>query len=290
MKEKIIRTISKILGNRLSYRLGRSLYLQARHEVKNEIRSNGEENIQTGIVKRFSAGGEKLVVFDVGANVGDWTLMLLDKINRCGIDSAEIHAFEPVMSTFNLLQEQVRLHPRGNIVKCIPKACSGHEGTDKMYIFSDNAGTNSLHKDGLHPDLPFIEIEKTTIENYCSLNNILQIHFLKCDTEGHEMEVFKGAKTLFQNEAILVCQFEYNYRWVYSRHFLKDVFDLVEGLPYSIGKITGKKLMICEKWHPEIERFFEGNYLIVHDSAKEWFNIITGKIDDYGIFVPIPIN
>ena len=127
-------------------------------------------------------------------------------------------------------------------------------------------------------------IDKTTVEEYCNLVNIKRIHFMKCDTEGHDMEVLIGAKALFKESRILVCQFEYNLRWIDSRHFLKDVFDLIVKLPYTIGKITPNGILYYEKYHPELDRFFEGNYLIVHKNALNWFKGKFGRFDKFGIY------
>ena len=91
--------------------------------------------------------------------------------------------------------------------------------------------------------------------------------------------MLKGAVDLFQEGRIDVAQFEYNHRWVYSRSYLKDVFDLLEGLPYRVARIRGDRLELFEDWHPEIERYFEANYLIVRDAAIDWFPTLRGRFD-----------
>ena len=37
-------------------------------------------------------------------------------------------------------------------------------------------------------------IKTETIDNYCKVNNIDRIHFLKIDTEGYDLNVLKSAK------------------------------------------------------------------------------------------------
>jgi len=93
------------------------------------------------------------------------------------------------------------------------------------------------------------------------------IHFLKCDTEGHDMEVLRGAKRLFDEQRVVVCQFEYNLCWVYSRHFLKDVFDYVADTAYRVGKVTPRGVETYRAWHPELEKFFEGTTAIAFTST-----------------------
>jgi len=64
-------------------------------------------------------------------------------------------------------------------------------------------------------------------------------------------------------------QFEYNHRWVFSRHFLRDAFEFMRPLGYEIGKVTPKGIEFYAGWHPELETFREGNYLACR---AEWVN------------------
>ena len=57
-------------------------------------------------------------------------------------------------------------------------------------------------------------------------------------------------------------QFEYSHRWIGFRHFLKDVFDLVEPMGLAIGKITPEGIEECDGWHFELEAYREANYLV----------------------------
>lgn len=290
LKTFAIKQFSTLLGRRISCRLGRSLYMTARHESQNNMIINGEQLIQNNI-KKLCTKDEKLVIFDVGANIGDWTIYLLDDllhINR--ITNIEIHAFEPVNSTFKVLKKNILNHQLGSCVNFNNLALSSENGIDKIYVSGENAGTNSLHRDGLNQNQQTLSIQKSTAADYCTKLDIKKIHFLKIDTEGHDVEVLKGALPLFKEQKILVCQFEYNFRWVYSQHFLKEVFDLLNDLPYKIGKITNSKIQFYNKWHPELERFFEGNYIIMHNNSISSFNHEIGDFDSYYVFTPEKIK
>jgi hypothetical protein len=127
-------------------------------------------------------------------------------------------------------------------------------------------------------------VNVTTIDDYCASKKIATIQLLKCDTEGHDMEVLRGAETLFCQGRIMVCQFEYNHRWVYSRHFLKDVFDFCQDLPYLVGKVTPGAIEVYKEWHPELEKFWEGNYVLVHETALRWFSVRQGSFGARGTF------
>lgn len=285
MKNHIIDVIGLFLSRRTLWRLGRCLYLKARADSPNNERLNGEELLQQQIITKFSGEQQRLVVFDVGANIGNWTLSLLQEANKSNIEGRlEVHSFEPIPSTFAVLQDRINGHPLRRVVNLISLALSSENGTADMYVSAEGAETNSLHPDARHKDQWQIQIEIITLDNYCYQNNIKIIHFLKCDTEGHDMEVLLGAKRLFNEQRIMACQFEYNHRWVYSRHYLKDVFDMFESTPYNIGKITPVGIELYHEWHPELERFFEGNYILLHSAAINWFTVVIGEYDTYSTY------
>jgi FkbM family methyltransferase len=286
MRNQVITDLLELLlGRRTAWRLGRALYLKARADSPNIAQLNGEESVQRQLLTRFAAVQEKLIAFDVGANIGNWTWFLLQEASRLNIEGRiEIHSFEPVPSAFAVLEERIGKHQLRNVVHLIPQALSSEDGTAEMYISGEAAETNSLHPDAINRDQRRIQIDRITASTYCSRNAIPIIHFLKCDTEGHDMEVLYGAKRLFDEQRIMACQFEYNHRWVYSRHYLKDVFDMFERTAYSVGKITPNGIEIYEEWHPELERFFEGNFMLLHSDACHWFTTVTGRYDDHSTY------
>src|SRR5258708_1156157 len=69
-----------------------------------------------------------------------------------------------------------------------------------------------------------IEFKMDTIDNFCKINNISNIDFLKIDVEGHELSVLKGAQYMLTNKHIKIIQFEFNSHNVYSRVFLRDFY------------------------------------------------------------------
>lgn len=95
------------------------------------------------------------------------------------------------------------------------------------------------------------------------------------------MEVIRGALPLLHKERISVLQFEYNHRWAFSRNFLRDVFVAVESLPYKVAKLQANHVLILETWHPELDKFFEGNYVLIHNDALTWFPEKFAKFDQF---------
>jgi FkbM family methyltransferase len=277
--KKISDFLAKSLPRDMVWRTGRSLYLAARKETCNEISTDGEALLQHCIVDKAAELKEPLVIFDAGANVGDWTNHFLGLLPGDGAAGKwSFHLFEPVGETFAVLSRGIRPAYR-EAVSLNNVALSSAAGEAEIGIVDHCGGRNSLHASGNLPIINRERITLTTLDAYVEGRGIDKIHFMKCDTEGHDMSVIEGAADSFKNEKILAFQLEYGEHWIYSRRFLKDLFDYFEGTPYSIGKLVPDGVEIYPQWHPELERFFLTNFLILHDSAKDWFPCTCGSFD-----------
>ena len=226
---------------------------------------NGELFVQQCFTDLWAADGanEPFIAFDIGANVGDWTWHLTRLIQtKFPARDFSAYLFEPVPSTYRALMRRLGSDSRLHYEEL---AISSKPGTALMYVDGDLAGTNSLHLGS--PGMAKHQLSVTTdsIDAYCRRKGVRQVHLVKCDAEGHDMEVIRGARDLLRGESVLGLQFEYNHRWVASRNFLKDVFDLTDGLRYKVAKLCPDRLLVFTSWHPELERFFEGNYILVHE-------------------------
>jgi hypothetical protein len=109
------------------------------------------------------------------------------------------------------------------------------------------------------------------LDSYCREKGIERLALLKCDAEGHDFAVLSGARGLLERGAIDVVQFEYNWRWVDSRHFLRDVFELIADLPYELAKITPNAVEPYSRWDAELESYREANYVLLSERARAWF-------------------
>jgi len=78
MKERLLNTIEQLVGRRAMWRLGRALYSHAKADFSNNYQTNGERFIQQQVLNLAGSSRDKIVIFDVGANVGEWTTSLLD--------------------------------------------------------------------------------------------------------------------------------------------------------------------------------------------------------------------
>lgn len=149
------------------------------------------------------------VVFDVGANVGQFAREV-----RHELPLASIHSFEPHPSSFEKLCEAAT----DSLMYRHCLALSDHSGKDVLHEYSaegQGSHLNSLVIDARFPvrfgysSRP-VQVNTTTIDEFCSSNGIDRIDFLKIDVEGAELLVLRGAGRMFVDRKITAVYCEFN--------------------------------------------------------------------------------
>jgi FkbM family methyltransferase len=270
-----VRPLTAIMGRRNFYRLALFLIREARGDAANDFATNGEGTLQETVL--HTARHSPIVVFDVGANVGEWTKCIVRQARRES-RALQVHAFEPCKGTFEILTQRLREGDASN-VRAVNKGCSSSSGTALMTVYGSGLGINTICEPiGDNPPESASEvIQLATVDEYCRTNSISYIDLLKIDAEGHDCEVIAGATEMLSSKAIDVMQFEYNWRWIGARHYLRDVFNLLTPLGYSIGKLTSRGIEFYPEWKWEMETFWEGNYVACLPVASLRFSQIRPK-------------
>ena len=157
------------------------------------------------------------IVFDVGANEGQWTADVLLQSS-----TARIHAFEPQA---RLAAQVAEMHPK---VIVNNMALGDVSGTLDLCDYAGHSGSQhaSLLKgviDGIHHGTAsYVPVPVTTLDEYCTQRGVEQIDLLKIDVEGFELKVLHGARRLLEEDRLNVIQFEFNEMNVIGGTFLND--------------------------------------------------------------------
>jgi FkbM family methyltransferase len=272
------RSITLALGRRNTVRTARYLLDYGRLDVSSDILSDGELLVQRDVVRHWP-NGAPIVVFDVGANVGRWTMEFLRAAAELGRLDVQVHAFEPSRYTFRQLELALEDKVLQGQVHLMQFGLSNTLGEATLYKVHEGAGTNSLHQyDGWTKSIMTETVRLSTVDAYVADHNIRRIALLKCDAEGHDMAVLEGARETLGRYEIDIVQFEYNHRWIVSRQFLRDAFLFFEPLGYILGKVTRFGLEIYPGWDAELETFREGNYIACRPNwadrvpTVQWWN------------------
>lgn len=197
------------------------------------------------------------IVFDVGANKGDYSLAALEILKP-----SRIYAFEPSAAAFKSLRSTVD----SEIVEPVKLALGSQPGEAILHNASPGASIGSILdlRDPFESFDPSFDegIEVTTIDIFCDKNSIGQIGLLKIDVEGLELDVLRGAQKMIGRSAITAIQFEFGVGNIEARTYLRDYFDIL-GKQYAIFRIVSDGLWPLRSYNPELEYCLPINYMAV---------------------------
>jgi FkbM family methyltransferase len=189
------------------------------------------------VLRRVKRAGEKpLVIFDVGANRGDYVQLALVQFAN---QPLMIHAFEPSAAAFAELSR--RWAARNEVV--LSNTALGSEAGERT-LYCDVAGSElgSLYQRLIeHHDLHLTSRELVrveTLDGYCAAHGIERIHLLKLDVEGHELEVLRGAGRMLEQKRIAMVSFEFGGCNVDARTFVRDFFQLFTAYKMQMARVT----------------------------------------------------
>lgn len=260
-------------------RISSALMNKALNNNNNDMKTNGELFLLSQILSFQTETDHEFVVFDVGANVGQWTFSLLNIAEAMGIiDGLTIHCFEPSLSAFSHLQGALAKHRMVERIHAINFGLSNTPGNGQLWIEEESSGINTLYKrrlEGLDISYERSEtVQMTTVDNYCLEKSISHIDFLKIDTEGHELAVVQGATNMLRKEAIGYIQFEYGGTWIDSRTLFVDMYDFITSFGLVIGKIMPREIEFYENYDQRLETFQLSNFLACDSSRINHFKRI----------------
>lgn len=161
------------------------------------------------------------VFYDVGANVGPFTMLAAKK-------GAQVFAFEGHPETTKRLKENFELNDIP-VSQAINSAVSEESGE---VVFSDGPGSSVngvVH--GPHP--AGIRVRSISLDNFAETNP--PPTFVKIDTEGHELSVFKGMKNILESRSIKYISFEAN--GLSSPKELAEMYTMLSTSGYVVGNI-----------------------------------------------------
>jgi len=165
-------------------------------------------------------------VLDVGAHIGIHTIHL-SKIAKF------VYAIEPEPNNLKLLIRNIFVNNVEKKVSILPYAVSSIDGLVNFCVSSESTGAHNILFNNRRGDTAYetiLKVKAYTLDTL--LLNILRldhVDVVKIDVEGHELEVIKGAKKIFQrippriivvetkrgSEALKILTDEYNYKLVH---------------------------------------------------------------------------
>lgn len=241
------------------------------NDQNSDLRKNGELKLLTHLVS-ISSNESQFV--DAGANVGDYSTELV----KAGL-IGKLYLVDPLKR--NLLVAKKKLVDL-DFYEFELMQCALSDSTGKQIFYTNLENELSGH-DSLY-DMRSIgyteKVEPTEVE-VKRLDDVLlcsEIHFLKIDVEGNELNVLKGAENFLTRGAISFIQFEFGNAAKAARIYLHDIVSFLEQKQYKIYIIKPKGLVPLI-FTPFTEmRYSYINFVAVHTNSVRFIsNIIISR-------------
>jgi FkbM family methyltransferase len=269
------RALQRRSGQRMADRIGAvglALY-RAANNASYDFTHNGEARALGLVLRHFPRN----TVFDVGANVGNWTREAVSFARP----EDRVLAFEPSSATFAQLTAATAELSQ---VRCFNLGLSNRDGPQEMMVSAVRSQKSSVEAASVAAlDLVDDYVRETISFRrgaaFCGEQAIDEITFLKIDTEGHDWYVIEGFAEMLAAGRIQAIQFEYNRLNIFTKRLLHDFYALLNppSAPdaYAIGRIFPQSVRF-KKYAPQDETFIDGNFLAVRREHAALIKSLAG--------------
>ena len=199
-----------------------------------------------------------MVVIDVGANVGQYTMLASTAVGRLG----SVHSFEPVPSTFARLNQHISDNSLMNVY--LNNAAIWHEETSiALGLPTDMINNAGAYTVGVGSDSASrVEVHTLTLDNYADRHNLARVDVIKMDIEGAEPAAIAGGLGVIRKFRPLILAEVNRAALIGAGYSTVELWTIVSGLGYRVWRI-GQSL---EDSGPvrDLESVVQGNVLFHH--------------------------
>ncbi|RWF52876.1 MAG: FkbM family methyltransferase [Mesorhizobium sp.] len=171
--------------------------------------------IDDSFEEQLRLAGDVATIFEVGSADGRDTLTYADRCTK-----AIVHAFEPLPENFaklrNIAEQEPRIVPVNMAVSSKGGTASFHVAAlpDASSLFSARSTGSTFDKYTSEKEV--IEVNVTTIDEYCAKERVENIDILKMDAQGAELGILKGAENLIRKKSVKLIYSEVNFMRIYD--------------------------------------------------------------------------
>jgi len=216
--------------------------------------SETETQEQAMILKLVKPGD---IVLDIGANIGWHTISIL--LKRKG---ASVYSFEPIKSSFHYLKQNLKLNDLSSD-NAYNIGFSDETKTVKFYYDVEFAMASSMANLREDEETVTEECEVKKLDDFVSSTpSLKRADFIKCDVEGAELFVFKGAtETIKKDKPIIFTEMLRKWAAKFNYH-PNDIIFFMSKLGYRCFTTDGQNLVPFSLMD---ESTMETNYFFLHE-------------------------
>jgi FkbM family methyltransferase len=180
------------------------------------------------------------VVFDVGANVGFYSLHWISRLAPGGT----VHAFEPVPGTFAKLARNVEINGLRGAIRTNDFGLGDEAKTLSIFV-PGFSGSGAASIKNQHPQETSVEVEARieTLDRYFPVTGLKQLDLIKVDVEGAELLVLKGGReTLARHRPLLFLELLRKWSKPFGYH-PNEVIAMLGAMGYLCFAVDGGRLV-----------------------------------------------
>jgi FkbM family methyltransferase len=207
---------------------------------------------------------------DIGAHKGGYTYWMARSVGARG----RVFSFEPQPALAVALRANLEALKLGQVT-VEQVALSGAAGRATLHVPGDTPSPGAtLEAHASSGDARKLAVKLDTLDNYLAEHRPEHRHgsvrFIKCDVEGHELDVFRGAeRTLVEEGPALLFECE-------ARHHadgrIQPVFDFLTALGYRGSFFLGDELRPLDTFDPSRQQVigrepYVNNFVFTRDAV-----------------------
>lgn len=197
----------------------------------------------------------KGVMFDIGANMGWYSLLIAHQSKDC-----QVHAFEPIPKTYSFLKQNIELNQLPNI-RAHHFGISNERKDLTFYFYPEGSGNASSVNLSERKDAELITCHVERLDDFVKAND-LHVDFIKCDVEGAELFAFQGAQeTISRDKPIVFTEMLRKWAAKFNYH-PNEIIALFASIGYRCFFVNGTVLAEMTEMTDET---VETNFFFLHD-------------------------
>jgi FkbM family methyltransferase len=200
---------------------------------------------------------KNMVVVDVGANIGVYTLMFSKLVGERG----SVISIEADKDNYEILENNISLNKCNNISAYYTAIFS--EVTEKKFIVNKiHKGDHRLiqDKDKANEEAEYVLVKCSTLDSILQNN---EIDIIKIDIQGGELDALEGMKNVIGNSPNLMIIMEYDLSYAFDTQ--KRFEEFCQSNQFKVNKIEKNSL----KNIPKIRQLAE--------EKEKYFNIVLTR-------------
>ncbi len=210
--------------------------------------------------------GDNSIIFDVGANLGWYTINIVKTITNC-----KIYSFEPIEETFIKLNTNLALN---NLSHRYTYNFGFYNENKCLEFFYDIAASGASSMENLRElaTTKKVKCNVKRLDDFVKQNHLEKLDFIKCDVEGSELLVYKGGlESIKKFKPVIFSEMLRKWSAKFGYH-PNDIIDLFGDIGYKCFVISNKGL---KEFGRVDEDTIETNYFFLH---KEKHSDIINKM------------